>query len=195
MTTATELQRRARFAALVAEVGEPVQRYLRRRTDADTADDVLSEVLLVCWRRLDEIPVDALPWVFVVARNCLANARRAARRRERLVQRIRVVDPPEPMASVADTADGSTGGRADDVDAEVRAALDRLRPAEAEVLRLWAWEELTPAQISVVLEISPNAVSIRLHRAKKALRAELLRDERRKVGPDAGHVGDDGGSR
>ncbi|WAB83499.1 sigma-70 family RNA polymerase sigma factor [Microcella daejeonensis] len=195
MTTATELQRRARFAALVAEVGEPVQRYLRRRIDADTAEDVLSEVLLVCWRRLDEIPVDALPWVFVVARNCLANARRAARRRERLVQRIRVVDPPEPMASVADTADGSAGASAEVADAEVRAALDRLRPAEAEVLRLWAWEELTPTQISVVLEISPNAVSIRLHRAKKALRAALLRDERRKVEPDAGHVGDDGGSR
>lgn len=61
MTTAVDLARRARFRALVAECGEPVQRYLRRRTDEATAEDVLSEVLLVCWRRLDEIPVDAVP--------------------------------------------------------------------------------------------------------------------------------------
>ncbi len=202
MTTAVDLARRARFRALVAECGEPVRRYLRRRTDESTADDVLSDVLLVCWRRLDEIPVDALPWVYVVAGNCLANARRAARRRERLVQRIRVVDPPQPVPSAAESA--RTGGAAE-ADAELHAALRRLRPADAEVLRLWAWEELAPAQIASVLGISANAVSIRLHRAKKALRAELERVGAApvatgapgigKVGRDAGHVGDDGGSR
>lgn len=202
VTTAVDSARRARFAALVAECGEPLQRYLRRRTDPDTADDVLSEVLLVCWRRLDEIPVDALPWVYVVASNCLANARRAARRRERLVQRIRVVDPPQPAPSAAESA--RMGGAAA-ADAELHAALRRLRPAEAEVLRLWAWEELAPGRIAVVLGISANAASIRLHRAKKALRAELERAGAApvgteqpgfgKVGLDAGHVGDDGGSR
>ena len=90
--------------------------------------------------------------------------------------------------------------------AELHAALARLRPAEAEVLRLWAWEELAPAQIAVVLGISPNAVSIRLHRAKTVLRAELADgagdDRRTNLGAEpgkdaagAGHVRDDGGSR
>jgi len=40
-------------------VYEPLQRYLRRRTDAAAADDVLGDALLVMWRRLDDVPPDA----------------------------------------------------------------------------------------------------------------------------------------
>jgi RNA polymerase sigma-70 factor (ECF subfamily) len=85
---------RERFEALAAEVAEPVRRFLARRTDADTADDVLAETLLVCWRRLDQVPERALPWVYGVARNCLANAERGARRQRRLAVRITALDPP-----------------------------------------------------------------------------------------------------
>ena len=86
---------RERFEALAAEVVEPVRRFLARRTDPDTADDVLAETLLVCWRRLDDVPEHALPWVYGVARNCLANAERGERRQVRLAARITVVDPPQ----------------------------------------------------------------------------------------------------
>lgn len=41
------------------------------------------------------------------------------------------------------------------------------------MLRLWAWEQLPPREIAVALGISPNAASIRLHRAKKRLRQLL----------------------
>jgi len=44
-------------------------------------------------------------------------------------------------------------------------ALARLGQVDQEVLRLTAWEGLTPAQIACVLGISPNAAAIRLHRA------------------------------
>ena len=47
------------FEALVADVYVPLQRYLRRRTDGDTAGDVLADTLLVMWRRFDDIPADA----------------------------------------------------------------------------------------------------------------------------------------
>jgi RNA polymerase sigma-70 factor (ECF subfamily) len=53
-----DAERRRRFEDVVAGVYEPVQRYLRRRTDPATADDVLGDVLLVLWRRLDDVPVD-----------------------------------------------------------------------------------------------------------------------------------------
>ena len=49
----------------------------------------------------------------------------------------------------------------------------RLRPDEAELLRLWAWEQLGPAEIAAVLDLTPNAVSIRLHRARGKLK-EIL---------------------
>ena len=58
-TGAAASLRRARFEALAAEVYEPLQRYVRRRIDAAAADDVVSDTLLVCWRRLDDVPDDA----------------------------------------------------------------------------------------------------------------------------------------
>ena len=160
-----------RFAALVREIVEPIRRYLARRTDPDTAEDVLAETLLVCWRRLDEIPADPLPWAYVVARHCLANAERSRRRRERLVFRLAAV-APRPVFT-EDSADHGA----------LHQALGRLRPADAEVLRLWAWEELGVGDIATVLEISENAASIRLHRAKRRLR-DLLG----KPGRANGHI-------
>ena len=167
---------------LVALVGDPVCRYLFRRTDAATADDVFGDVLLVCWRRLDDVPADpadAVPWAFVVARQCLQNAQRAERRRGRLVGRIIAIDPPALAAP--DAADASSDG--DPRAAAVTAVLGRLRPGDAEVLRLWAWEELESPQIAVALGISANASAIRLHRAKARLKAEL-----EKSAPSPGHV-------
>lgn len=160
--------------ALVDLLGEPVRRYLHRRADAATADDVYGDVLLVLWRRLDDVPADpdhALPWAIVVARQCLANAQRSVRRRTRLVGRIIAIDPPSPVAD--DPTTHATGADDDDRDATLHAALARLRRDDAELLRLWAWEELTPAQLAVALGITPNAVSIRLHRAKARLKCEL----------------------
>jgi RNA polymerase sigma-70 factor (ECF subfamily) len=157
-------ERRDRFETVAALVTEPVRRFLARRTDPDTADDVLADTLLVCWRRLDDVPGgdEALPWAYGVARNALANAERSARRQRRLAYRITVVDPPSETAPEEE--------RADD---RVTAALERLRPEEAELLRLWAWERLGPAEIATVLGLTPNAVSIRLHRARGKLR-EIL---------------------
>jgi len=164
---------RERFEALAAEVVEPVRRFLARRTDRDTADDVLSETLLVCWRRLDEVPEPALPWVYGVARLCLANAGRSDRRQRRLAARITVVDPPEEAVREPDPPDP-----------RVAAALEAMRPEEAELLRLWAWEQLGPGEIAEVLGVTPNAVSIRLHRARGKFVEEL-----RKIDGAAGHEG------
>ena len=93
--------RRARFETLAPEVIDAVRRYLARRTDPATADDVLSETLLICWRRLDEIPEEHLPWAYGVARNCLSNAERGHRRQFRLLSRISRLDPPPQVAAGA----------------------------------------------------------------------------------------------
>jgi len=163
MTTAAA-GRQARFEAVVAVVYEPLQRYARRRTDADAADDVVADALLVVWRRLDEVPEDALlPWCYRVAANCLSNSRRAGRRRLRLVSRVAAVR--EPAHEEPDLPDPA-----------LHAALATLSPSDQEVLRLWAWEDLAPAEIAVALGVSANAVSIRLHRAKAHLATALERN-------------------
>lgn len=165
--------RRDRFEEIAPSLIEPLRRFLARRTDPHTADDVLAETLLVCWRRLDELPAEPLPWAYGVARNCLANAERGARRQHRVAQKMAAVDRP---------AEAYVGpGEGDDRLAEAMASL---RPEDTELLHLWAWEQLTPGEIAAVLDITPNAASIRLHRAREKLRAEL-----RKVEQPAGHEG------
>ncbi len=171
----TSPARRERFEEVAAEVVEPVRRFLNRRTDPATADDVLADTLLVCWRRGGEVPDEPLPWAYGVARRCLANAERGARRQQRVAGRVATVDPPT----------ASVPGPGDDEPAAVEVvthALTALPATDAELLRLWAWEQLSPAEIAVVLDITANAASIRLHRAREKLRAEL-----RKNGVGAGH--------
>lgn len=144
------------------EVVEPVRRYLARRTDEATADDVLSETLLALWRRVEDVPDEAIPWSIGIARLQLANAQRAARRRTRLFAKVATVDPPQDLP---DHAASDTGYVLD--------AIARLRPIDAEVVRLSAWEDLDLEQIAQVLGISVNAATIRLHRARKRLRDEI----------------------
>ncbi len=166
------MTREERFEALAREVIEPLRRFLVRRTDRDMVDDVLSDTLLVLWRRLDDVPDNAIAWAYGVTRGCLHNAERARRRQTRVAARL-AAQPVDP---------NQVG-----TDVELAEALDRLPDRDRELVRLWAWEQLTPAEIGVVLDLTANAVSIRLHRAK----GKLL-DELRKTGAGAGHEGTEG---
>jgi RNA polymerase sigma-70 factor (ECF subfamily) len=153
--------RSTRFEALFKEVYEPLQRYAVRRTDRSTADDVVADALLVLWRRLDDVPEDlVLAWCYGVARRCLANNRRGAARQAGVVDRLTC----EPNAAV--DVDGTDDGH-------LEAALATLESDDREIVRLWAWELLPPREIAVVLGITPNAASIRLHRAKGRLAAAM----------------------
>lgn len=169
--------RRERFEALAAAAYVPLQRYLRRRSDPSAADDVLADVLLVMWRRVDDIPAEAeLAWCYGVARGCLANADRGAQRHLRLLRRI--AQQPKPAVVPSD-------------DPDLDEALAALPPKDREVLHLWAWEQLTPREIAAALDISPNAASIRLHRATRRLRDHLTarQDPVRKDAAGGGHEG------
>jgi RNA polymerase sigma-70 factor, ECF subfamily len=167
--------RRARFDSLVRGLLEPLRRFLARRTDPATADDVLGDTLLVLWRRYDELPPEPLPFAYGVARLCLANAERGARRQRRVAGRIAVLDPLREAPDVV--GDDRLGD-----------ALAALSADDAELLRLWAWEQLTAREIATVLDVTENAVAIRLHRARARLRERL-----RKVEGAAGHEGADEG--
>jgi RNA polymerase sigma-70 factor (ECF subfamily) len=154
----------ARFRALYADHAEAVLGYaLRRVATPGDAGDVVADVFLVAWRRLDDLPAEgeARPWLFGVARRVLANRRRGDERRSRLGHRLRT----HVERSLADDA----GVGADDV----RSALDRLPEEDREILRLTAWEQLTPGEIAVAYGIPAATARTRLHRARGRLRREL----------------------
>lgn len=162
-------QARYRFEKVVEEVFDPLQRYLRRRLPADQVDDVLSDTLLVMWRRLDDIPRDAaLPWCYSVARQSLANHRRSDRRRLALVDKL--------------AAQPASAQGAEPQDPELEAALGRLSEPDRELLHLWAWEQLEPREIAFVTGLTVNAVSLRLTRAKKKLEKEMTRQNPARAG-------------
>lgn len=174
MVTAPDADRRAEFERLVAAAYEPLQRYLRRRTDAATAEDVLGDVLLVLWRRAADIPQEApVAWAYGVARGCLANSVRGTARQERLVGRLAAVADAGP-------AEGPEHALLDE-------SLASLPETDREILRLWAWEQLAPREMATVLGISANAASIRLHRAISKLKERMAP---RKSGGSAGHLED-----
>ncbi|HET9444584.1 MAG TPA: sigma-70 family RNA polymerase sigma factor [Acidimicrobiales bacterium] len=157
-----------RFARVFEAGYRPLLEYARRRTaGVAEADDVVAEVLAIAWRRLDDVPPGAeLAWLYGVARRVLANERRGAARRRRLLERAARLRPvADPADADADAEPGPGGG--------VLAALGRLPAGDREILRLAAWEGLEPRDIAVVLGCSANAAALRLSRARRRLRRQL----------------------
>jgi RNA polymerase sigma-70 factor (ECF subfamily) len=160
-----EPAREERFEGLFRDNYPAVRAYALRRISADAAQDVVAETFLVAWRRLDEVPDDALPWLYGVARRVMANQRRTAARSSALEQRLAGAAPRGPTGR--DPAD-STG------DAEIlRLALGRLPEASREALMLVAWHGLSGVRAARAAGCSRAAFAVRLHRARARLAAEV----------------------
>jgi RNA polymerase sigma-70 factor (ECF subfamily) len=144
--------------------GQAVRAYALRRIDRSTADDVVSEVFVVAFRRLEEIPDDALPWLLATARRVIANHRRAAGRREALNAQLGVLHP---------------GGWRDEIggEPELLSALATLRERDREVLLLVAWEDFDPPSAAAVLGCSRATFAVRLHRARRRLAKAMAQAE------------------
>jgi RNA polymerase sigma factor (sigma-70 family) len=153
-----------RFTELYRRHHRAIWAYAVRRLPAGTdAADVAAEVFAVAWRRRDELPAEpeTLLWLYGAARRVVANATRAAGRRDRLTGRL------------ASLRDSREPGTLPEGHPEVLAALERLGPNEREAIRLAVWEDLAVRDIAVVLDCSANAVSLRLARARKRLSRDL----------------------
>ena len=139
-----------------------VRGYALRRTSPEAAQDAVAETFLVAWRRFDDVPEDALPWLFGVARRVLANQRRASGRGEALQQRLAGVgaDASDLEASVTESE-------------VVRAALARLSERDREALMLVAWHGLSGKRAARAAGCTRAAFDVRLHRARRRLAAVL----------------------
>ncbi|MFJ6728047.1 MULTISPECIES: RNA polymerase sigma factor [unclassified Streptomyces] len=161
------------FAAAYREHYWAVSRYVARRLDGRTADveEVVAEVFTVAWRRRADLPHAPLPWLYGVARNCLSNTVRGRGRYRRLLDRL-------GNDQAAHGRHLTRGPEAEPPGGWVHEALARLSPQDQEVLRLTAWEELGVDELALALGCGSRAASMRLHRARARLRAEIDRMDR-----------------
>jgi RNA polymerase sigma-70 factor (ECF subfamily) len=152
-----------RFEQIYDEHAEAVRAFVHRRAPNWLVDDVVSETFLVCWRKLDRVPDEPLPWLYAVARKTLANHRRrlARDRRADAADPAPVFNELEPVG-----------------DSILASAFAGLSDGDREVLRLVAWEGLSLRQAAVVLGCSPTACRVRYHRAKTRLARRLEATER-----------------
>jgi RNA polymerase sigma-70 factor, ECF subfamily len=161
----SDSERDLRLEALFRQHSSAVRAYALRRADRASADEAVSEVFVIAWRRLEQVPADALPWLLTCARRVLANQRRASRRRVALAERL---NGEESSTSDQGAHDGA--GITDDA---LSRALRRLSEADRELLLLIAWEELEPARAARALGCSRRTLAVRLHRARRRLSAAL----------------------
>ena len=143
---------------------------LRRSASREDALDVVAETFATAWRRRTDMPADpqeVRPWLFGIARWCLANAARRTNRASRLGERL-----ADSLADVA-VPDPSTLHEHRTESRLVREALEQLSTEDRELVTLIAWEGLTPAQAATALGLSAGTARVRLHRARTRLRMAL----------------------
>jgi RNA polymerase sigma-70 factor, ECF subfamily len=145
-----------RLEALYGDHAGAVLAYALRRTTAANAEDVVAEVFLVAWRRVEDVPADARVWLLGVARRALANQRRGQTRQSAVRERLATDLPASAPSADADPADEG-----------VLRALATLREDDREALLLLGWEELSHSEAARVMGIRARTFSVRAHRARK----------------------------
>jgi RNA polymerase sigma-70 factor (ECF subfamily) len=151
---------RARFEAMYRTHGGAVRGFVHRRVRAAVGDDVVADVFVIAWRRMEEAPSDELSWLLGIARGVLANRRRGEARQNALHDRL--------AASAVTTTEQEPD--VFDRESSLMKALGSLNRLDQEVLLLVAWDGLDRAQAGAVLGITTGLFSVRLHRARRRLR-------------------------
>jgi len=146
--------------------------------DGHDAEDVTSEVFENAVRYRDSYDPakgEPLTWLIGIARRCVGNA-----------IANRAVAPGELFEVDSDT----------DIEAEILerltldAALALLSQRDRDLLALRYGVDLRPREIAVLVEMSPNATTVALHRALSRLRAILETQDRATARGSMGEAGD-----
>jgi RNA polymerase sigma factor (sigma-70 family) len=159
------------FGGVFDRHARSVYRYVRRRVGDEFASDVTAEVFVRAFRdrgRFDGRGGSALPWLLGIATNVIRMHRRSEQRRWRAYAR----------AAERDGVGMPTDEIADRVDAEaskgvLSEALAALPFRQRDVLLLYAWADLSAAEIAVALSVPVGTVRSDLHRARRFITNRL----------------------
>lgn len=160
----------AEFEAFFRAMFPKLARYAQRRLDPDAAQDIAAAALKQVWIKDPATPADALDerrlqsLAYRIADGLVRNALRSARSRRELTDRLGTL-PPDQLPDVADEV----------LDRDAIEWPGPLSLTDREVLNLLV-DGYRVAEIAVILDCSPAAVSMRLHRAKRNVRRMVARE-------------------
>jgi RNA polymerase sigma-70 factor, ECF subfamily len=135
----------------------------RRVLPREAAADLLSEVIVQAWRRVDTVPADLEQrrmWLFGIARNVVFNQARASRRRSALIERIRQQLADEPNRDHSESA-------------AVRDVVRRLPDSQRELVMLIHWDGFSIREAAELLDLNPSTARSRYAAARESLQRSL----------------------
>ena len=186
--TASSPEREQRFREIYDAVYLDLLRFVSRRVHPTHAEDVVGDVMLVAWRRLDDVPIDlssARAWLFGVARKTLQNTRRRDNRHDAVAVRLAEV---RHGPADADQHPDLVAHRID-----IATVWPLLSALHQEAIALAALDGLTAPEAATVLGISPVAFRLRLSRARRTLRRLVASETEGERSP--GHLAADRSTR
>lgn len=159
------------LVALLSQRQDAFRGLLHRRVeDAALAEDLLQQSLVRAVERHRSVrdETSAVAWFYQILRNTLVDYYRSrgaeARRDDAYLRELIATgqDKEPPPGEITAT-----------ICACLNRLLPSLRPNYADLLRRIDLEGESPQQVAAALNISPNNLTVRLHRARQALRASL----------------------
>ncbi len=170
------------FEALAMPHLDALYRVARRLTrDAHEAEDLVQETFFKAYRAFETFEIREFgikPWLFKILNNAFLN-RRA---RDKAAPKSTDQHVLDESHESADAGQSDTPVlNLDNLDQEVKQALDDLTPEYRSVLLLWATEEMSYHEIAEALGLPIGTVMSRLHRARSQLTKALqgfAREER-----------------
>ena len=147
------------FHALYERYGRVVHALLLSRVSRDEVDDLVQDVFLTAWKRLDDLRDAAAfgGWIAMIARNRATDFHRRAHE---------YVEMPADVASPGSASDEAEAN-------DALAAIRGLPGAYRETLMLRLVEGLTGPEIAERTGLTPASVRVNLHRGMKMLREKL----------------------
>jgi RNA polymerase sigma-70 factor (ECF subfamily) len=153
------------WEAMVAEHRASLWGYLRRRTPSDAvADEVFASAISRAWEKSSTLrdPSRARAWLFAVARTALDLYRKSQSRHARGIDADADAESAPAPRELEDRCRCSL------------AQLDALPESYAEILRRVDVEGESLSEAAASLEITVNNATVRLSRARGALRARMI---------------------
>jgi len=149
-------------------------------SDEEIAKDVLSDVFVIIWRKIDLFDFNsnnAYTWIVTVTRNKAVDTIRRARNSSELAPYNDEYENKEIIPKLSQTFDPLDLETANNIREGIEAALNKLTAAQQFVINLAYYEGLTQKEIAERLKIPVSTVKSKIKNALSNLKDNLIKGD------------------